>query len=97
MRMLRDREVLAYPIHSLLYATKSRDRHSTVAEMVSANMFEEKMKFLREILEQWLEGGGLGRGSDDERLQWNGLWVNEHARKIDWVTVGRYGGDETQA
>ena len=66
--------------------------------MVEANMVEEKMQLLLQILDQWISGGGLGRtGVEEERLQWQGSWVNEHARKIDWVTVGRLGGDEVRS
>lgn len=60
-------------------------------------MVEEKLVFLLQILDQWIEGGGLGCARFDEKLQWQGLWVQEHARKIDWVTVGRLGGDDIKA
>ncbi|KAJ9624937.1 Cell cycle serine/threonine-protein kinase cdc5/MSD2 [Taxawa tesnikishii (nom. ined.)] len=98
MKMLRDREILTFPVHTLLYGSRSSAAQASFGEVVRANMFEEKLQFLQQILEQWLGGGGVGcQGDVEHRLQWNGLWVNEHARKIDWITVGRYGGDEARA
>lgn len=60
----------------------------------------EKLNFVLEVVKQWITNGGLGRLSDDEdgkggeKLYWEGLMVKEGgARKVDRVTVGRFGGD----
>jgi len=96
-RLLRERETLAHPTHSMLYGSQPGRGQRMFAEKVKANMVEAKLVFLLQILEQWIEGGGLGCAKRDEKLQWQGLWVQEHARKIDWVTVGRLGGDDIKA
>jgi len=83
-----------HPVHSLLYGSQAGRGQKPFAEIVNANMFEQKLEFLVHVLEQWIGGGGLGCAEVDEKLQWHGLWVKEHARKMDWVTVGRLGGDD---
>lgn len=97
-KLLRDRQTLVHSIHALLYGSQAGRGQKLFAEMVQANMVEEKMQLLVQVLDQWIAGGGLGCvGGAEERLQWQGSWVNEHARKIDWVTVGRLGGDEIRS
>jgi len=97
-RLLRDREVLNQSVETLLTASRSSSGSSALTEIVRANMFEEKLEFLLRIVDQWIDGGGLGcSGNTHEQLQWDGLWVKDHAKKVDWVTVGRYGGDEMRA
>lgn len=97
-KLLRDRQTLVHSIHALLYGSQSGRGQKLFAEMVQANMVEEKMHLLLQVIDQWIQGGGLGRtGVEEERLQWEGSWVKEHARKIDWVTVGRLGGDEVRS
>lgn len=57
----------------------------------------EKLKFVLEVVSQWIGNGGLGKLDEDngsEKLYWEGLCVKDGARKVDRVTVGRYGGDE---
>jgi hypothetical protein len=68
---------------------------------VKANAVAEKLKFVRDIVGQWISNGGIGRldgdedcrGEKGEKLYWEGLMVKDGARKVDRVTVGRYGGD----
>lgn len=98
-KLLRDRVILDQPLESLLYGCQLEGESEPFADVVRANMFEQKLEFLLMVLDQWLEGGGLGRSlsGSSEPLQWDGLWVKDHAKKVDWVTVGRYGGDEVKA
>jgi len=61
-------------------------------------MFRQKLEFLLQVVNQWIAGGGLGcMLPGEEQLQWTGSWVKDHAKKIDWITVGRHGGDEVKA
>lgn len=97
-RLLRDRTILDKPLESLLYGCQTAGDNMPFADVVKANMFEEKLEFLLQVMDQWLEGGGLGRAPEgSDKLQWNGLWVKDHAKKVDWITVGRSGGDEIKA
>jgi len=91
IKVLRGRETITHPIHALLYGSQPGRGQKPYAELVKANMVEQKLEFLLRVLEQWISGGGLGRG--DARVQWEGPSVKEQARKSDWVTVGRTGGD----
>lgn len=95
-RLLRDREIHNHSLHKLLHGSQAGS-DDDFANIVRANMFEEKLEFLLQVLDQWLDGQGLGcAGSGNERLQWTGLWAKDHAKKVDWVTVGRFGGDEVR-
>ena len=64
---------------------------------MKANSVAEKLKFVLDIVGQWISNGGVGRLDEDEergeKLYWEGLMVKDGARKVDRVTVGRYGGD----
>ena len=64
---------------------------------------QEKLDFVLQVVEQWERNEGLGRldGDQDgyrmaegEKLEWMGLAVRDGAKKVDRVTVGRYGGDD---
>lgn len=89
------REVFADSVYSLLYEG-GRIRSRTV----KANNMSDKLSFILSVVDQWISNGGLGRLDDDrgdgcgEKLYWEGLMVKDGARKLDRVTVGRYGGDE---
>lgn len=62
--------------------------------MVKANHLAEKLAFVLEAVGQWSTSGGLGHTNDDEKLYWEGFVVKDCVRKVDRVTVGRYGGDD---
>lgn len=91
--LLSGRKVLAMTTEAIVRNARSTTANET-SELLKANMLEEKLKFLLQTVEQWLSGGGLGcSGPNDERLKWSGLWVQGQNKKVDWVTVGRRGGD----
>ena len=97
-RLLRERETINYPVATLLDASRSTSDDPSLGALVEANMFRQKLEFLLQVVDQWRAGGGLGCSiSGDEQLQWTGSWVKDHAKKVDWITVGRYGGDEIKA
>jgi hypothetical protein len=93
------REVFADTISGLLH-----EGGRVRARTVKANQIWEKLSFVLRVVEQWVRCGGLGRLDADEeaqsaighgeKLYWEGLCVKDGARKVDRVTVGRYGGDE---
>lgn len=67
---------------------------------MKANAVHDKLSFVLNVVKQWIENGGIGRLDEDEagerreKLYWEGLMVKDGARKMDRVTVGRYGGDQ---
>ena len=92
------REVFSDTITSLLH-----EGGRVRARTVKANAIHEKLSFVLDVVKQWINNGGLGRLDEDndrkrdgpvEKLYWEGLMVRDGARKLDRVTVGRYGGDE---
>jgi len=90
------REVLADTVSSLLHeGGRVRSR------VVKANAVVDKLAFILQVVEQWIGNAGLGRldeaGSGEGKLYWEGLMVKDGARKVDRVTVGRYGGDDVSA
>ncbi|PSK60803.1 hypothetical protein B9Z65_953 [Elsinoe australis] len=90
--MLRDRQVLVDSTESFLQAARSSKTSDVTTQLVRANMLEEKLEFLVRVVDQWTTAGGIGCSqSGDEQLRWDGLWVKDHAKKVDWITVGRFG------
>lgn len=87
------REVYADNLQALLHEG-GRIRSRTV----KVNAMTEKLGFILQVVGQWIAHGGLGHLDEDtdqgEKLYWEGLMVKDGARKVDRVTVGRYGGDE---
>ena len=73
------------------------------ARIVKANALREKIQFVQDVVEQWIDNGGMGRlhGDADMKdlgitraLAWHGLAVKESGKgALNNVTVGRYGGD----
>ena len=91
------REVHADSIASLLHES-GRVR----ARVMKANTLAEKLQFIEAVAAQWIAEGGVGRLCDDEngsgggeKLYWEGLCVKDGAKKVDRVTVGRCGGDDS--
>lgn len=91
------REVHAASTASLLHeGGRIRQR------VMRANQLALKLEWIGRVVGQWLGNEGLGRldGDGDEMvdglgdLEWRGLAVRDGARKMDRVTVGRYGGDD---
>lgn len=88
------REVFADSVQGLLH-----EGGRVRARIVKANALAEKLAFVRDVVTQWTRNGGLGcldedAGGKGERLYWEGLCVRDGAKKMDRVTVGKYGGDE---
>ena len=63
-------------------------------EIVVANEIKEKLSWIRAVAGCWVKEGGLGR-MGEEKLGWSGLRErrDDKRTKLQWVTVGRLGGD----
>ncbi|KAI9828903.1 MAG: Cell cycle serine/threonine-protein kinase cdc5/MSD2 [Phylliscum demangeonii] len=65
--------------------------------VVRANQLEEKMRFVSDVIRQWLTCGGLGCSDPTApRLMWKGLTErrrDDKQHQLVWVTVGALGGD----
>lgn len=66
----------------------------TETEIVRTNEVKEKLSWIRAVVGCWIREGGLGM-MGEEKLGWSGLQERRDDKKIklQWVTVGRYGGD----
>jgi hypothetical protein len=98
------REILADSVQGLLH-----ESNRVRARVVRSNDIETKLRFINNVVGQWIRNGGLGRLDTDadvvaelavsgrdvktEKLYWEGMMVKDQARKIERVTVGRLGGD----
>ena len=63
-------------------------------QVVKSNEVKEKLSWIRAVVGCWIKEGGLGR-MGDEKLGWSGLQERREDKKtkLQWVTVGRPGGD----
>ncbi|KAK4498716.1 hypothetical protein PRZ48_009226 [Zasmidium cellare] len=86
------RQVFADSIPSLLF-----DGGRVRQRLVKANQLSQKLEFVLDVVSQWVGNEGLGRLDEDEggeKLYWEGLTVrDQNVRKVERVTVGRFGGD----
>lgn len=93
---ITSREVLADTVAGLLHGSSGGRAR---ARVVRANEVETKLRFVLEVVGQWIANGGLGRLDADadvgvgEKLYWEGMMVRDQARKVERVTVGRLGVD----
>lgn len=63
-------------------------------EIIRTNEVQEKLDWIRAVIGCWLKEGGLG-WTGNEKLGWSGLQERREDKKtkLQWVTVGRPGGD----
>ena len=95
-KYIRSREVVSQPTARMLTARMPKKRDS-LFELVEANLLREKTSFLLAVVNQWIQGGGLGCAVKDwATVRWEGAQLEGSMRKSDppWITVGRHGGDQ---
>ncbi|KAI9698502.1 MAG: Cell cycle serine/threonine-protein kinase cdc5/MSD2 [Candelina mexicana] len=90
---LDQRDVLSYPTQALLHGSY---QNSSFSEIVEANQLDRKLAFVRDVVVDWCQAGGIGRISGNDRRNWEGMREISSAAKSErlvWVTVGARGGD----
>lgn len=93
-KFIKRRDVLSGSVTGLLYGMKDAD--SALVKTTEANLFRKKLRYVVEVVDEWIAGGGLGCSVDgSQRPRWDGPHL-EDGKKQDWVTVGRHGGDATR-
>ncbi|KAG6301149.1 hypothetical protein E4U09_005684 [Claviceps aff. purpurea] len=106
---LDDRATLSYPLQTLLNfhakpstrSTSTRKRPEIDPELQgipAANDFRRKIEFIRNVVKEWVNNGGLGNSSmsRETRLRWTGyreLVNTTIPQKHVWVTIGARWGD----
>ncbi|KAI1107516.1 kinase-like protein [Jackrogersella minutella] len=108
---LDERAVLSYPLQTLLnFATNSTARparnttrkrpdiNPMLQGIPAANDLRRKIEFIKNIVKEWVENGGLGNSkmTREHRQQWSGARETVHngPSKHVWVTIGARWGDE---
>jgi hypothetical protein len=84
------RDELSLPLEDIMGDALRRSE----MEIVRTNETKEKLSWARAVIGCWIKEGGLGK-MGEERLGWSGLQErrNDKQVKLQWATVGRYGGD----
>ena len=89
-KYVKQRENLHGSVQQLLYG--SADRADTYKDITEANLMRKKLEFFNSVVEGWIEGGGLGCLLDPKSFVWT-EWNAPDNKRVDWVSVGRFGGD----
>ena len=84
------RDELSLPLEDIMADALRRSE----TEIVRTNEIKEKLCWVRAVMGCWIKEGGLGK-MGEERLGWSGLQERRQDKgiKLQWVTVGRFGGD----
>ncbi|EAT91458.2 hypothetical protein SNOG_01809 [Parastagonospora nodorum SN15] len=103
---IKARKAVSGTLAQLLYGTQpsadltskssTSSNETNVIALTAANALPDKLRFVVELVGHWISGGGLGcKPAGTEWAVWEGTTL-EYAgeSKSDWVTVGRFGGDE---
>ncbi|KAJ4382897.1 class II myosin [Didymella sp. IMI 355093] len=89
-RHVRARETLKGSLQQLLYG--SADRADGYKEVTQGNHLREKIEFIYAVVEEWVREGGLGCLVEPKEYSWTGPQLEE-TKRLDWASVGRFGGD----
>lgn len=88
-RYVKQRDNLSNSPNHLLNGT------SKASNQARANKLKMKLEFVVELLDLWIQGHGLGcRPPLNHWPIWHGVKLDDAGgRKMDYHTVGRFGGD----
>ncbi|KAF2798632.1 kinase-like protein [Melanomma pulvis-pyrius CBS 109.77] len=104
--LIEGREVVSGTVDQLLYGAQptvnltskstSSSSEIDVLALTAANALPDKLRFIIKVIGYWISGGGLGcKPAGTKWLVWEGTTLNDAGgSKLDWVTVGRFGGDK---
>jgi myosin-1 len=87
---IRERATLQGSLQQLLYG--SVDKADPVKEITAGNSLRGKLEFITSVMDGWIQGGGMGRLDDPQAFTWKGQQLEDN-KKLDWASVGRFGGD----
>ncbi|KAI1617519.1 serine/threonine protein kinase [Exophiala viscosa] len=84
------RSTISIPLEDIMTNVLRRSE----MELIRTNEIKEKLSWIRAVIGCWVKEGGLGR-MGEEKLGWSGLQERRDDKriKLQWVTVGRCGGD----
>jgi myosin-1 len=87
---VKARAILQASLQQLLYG--SADKEDSYKELTECNNLRQKIEFIYELVEEWCKMGGLGCLAEPKEYSWTGPQLEE-TKRLDWASVGRYGGD----
>jgi myosin-1 len=77
-------------LQQLLYG--SADKEDDYKELTESNLLRAKVEFIFAVVVEWCQQGGLGCLADPKVYSWGGPQLEE-SKRLDWASVGRFGGD----
>jgi myosin-1 len=77
-------------LQQLLYG--SADKEDSYKELTEGNLLRAKIEFIYAVVSEWCQEGGLGCLVDPKVYSWGGPQLEE-SKRLDWASVGRFGGD----
>ncbi|CAO2657012.1 Nn.00g058150.m01.CDS01 [Neocucurbitaria sp. VM-36] len=89
-RHVKARANLRGSLQQLLYG--SADKEDRNRELTESNLLRPKIEFIYAVVEEWVQQGGLGCLVDPKVYSWTGPQLEE-TKRLDWASVGRFGGD----
>lgn len=89
-RHVKARANLRGSLQQLLYG--SADKEDTYKELTESNLLRAKIEFIYTVVDEWTKQGGLGCLVDPKVYSWSGPQLEE-TKRLDWASVGRFGGD----
>lgn len=89
-RHVKARANLRGSLQQLLYG--SADKEDSNRELTESNLLRQKIEFIYSVVEEWVQQGGLGCLADPKVYSWTGPQLEE-TKRLDWASVGRFGGD----
>lgn len=89
-KCIKDRHFLYGSLQQFLYG--SADKTDAYKAITEGNSLRLKLEFIISVLDGWIEGGGIGCLAEPTKYNWTGPQLEDN-KKLDWASVGRYGGD----
>jgi myosin-1 len=89
-KYVRARENLRGSLQQLLYG--SAEKTDSYKEVTEGNRLREKIELIFEVVTEWVREGGLGCLVEPKAYSWTGPRLEE-SKRLDWASVGRFGGD----
>jgi myosin-1 len=89
-RHVKGRANLQASLQQLLYG--SADKEDSYKELTESNLLRQKIEFIHSLVAEWCQQGGLGCLVEPKDYSWTGPQLEE-TKRLDWASVGRYGGD----
>jgi myosin I len=88
---VKARENLYGSLQQLLYG--SADKEDRYKDLTESNELRAKLEFIHTVIQDWIEGGGLGCLENLQAYEWTGVQIATERKRHDWTSVGRFGGD----